>query len=428
MVKIEPTQDRPKITLQRPSVVVLLGVLIVIALITTSPIAYWLLYTLGSLIGVSYVWTRTSSTSLQLQRRLRSHQITAGDLVSEEFELINTSRIPILVVEIEDHSDLPDYHASVAESLSGRQRKRWRCGVHARRRGLFRLGPVDLRVGDPFGIFASERRVDARNTIVVYPPISIMADIDIPTGSMVGTSRSSIRTHQVTSDAGGIREFHPGDPLKRIHWPSSARHNRLVVKEFDLEPTASLWIALDLDRAVHVGHGDESTEEYGVKIVSSLAHQLVRDNKSVGFITLSRSGRHVIEPQKGLKQLWRILEALAVVKATGTVPFHDFLSSSVRGLGRGTSLIAISPSADSRWAFSLAQLAQHSVYPIAVGIDASSFGQAPSNVSLRSQATSAGFSFININQGMHFETLRADGQNRSEFERSQRRPVTLAPA
>ena len=71
------------------------------------------------------------------------------------------------------------------------------------------------------------------------------------------------------------------------------------MKEFDLEPTANLWIALDLDRSVQAGHGDESTEEYGVKIVSSLAHQFVRDNKAVGFIALSRQARYLIEHRRG---------------------------------------------------------------------------------------------------------------------------------
>ncbi len=424
----EPAGTDPSVSLQRPSVIVLLGVLVAAAMITTSPIAYWLLYALGGLVAVSYLWTRSAARSIRLRRRLRSHQVTVGDEVQEDFQLINTSRLPILYVEIDDHSELPGYQASVAESLAPRQRKRWRSQGAAGRRGLYRLGPIDLRIGDPFGIFASEQRVNVRSTIVVYPPISIMADVEIPAGSMVGTSRSSIRTHQVTSDAGGIREFQPGDPLKRIHWLSSARRAQLLVKEFDLEPTASLWIALDLDRAVQVGHGDESTEEYGVKIVSSLAHQFIRDNKPVGFAALSRQTSYLIEPQKGLKQLWRILETLAVVQATGTAPFHEFLSSHAPALGRGASLVAITPSADPRWLVGLTQLGHRAIYPLAVAMDGSTFGEAASNAGLRGQAAAAGIGFVSVNRGMRFETLRADGQNRAEFQRSQRRPARMAAA
>ena len=218
-----PSETGSSVSLERPAIVILLGVLLVAAMVTTSPIAYWLLYSLGGLVILSYVWTRNAARSLALRRRLRGHQITVGDEVQEDFELVNTSRLPILLVEVDDHSELPGYQASVAESLGPRQRKRWISRGVAARRGLYGLGPTDLRVGDPFGIFSSERRIDVRTTVVVYPPISIMADVEIPAGSMVGTSRSSIRTHQVTSDAGGLREFQPGDPLKRIHWLSSAR-------------------------------------------------------------------------------------------------------------------------------------------------------------------------------------------------------------
>lgn len=423
-----PSETGSSVSLERPAIVILLGVLLVAAMVTTSPIAYWLLYALGGLVLLSYVWTRSAARSLALRRRLRGHQITVGDEVQEDFELVNTSRLPILLVEVDDHSELPGYQASVAESLGPRQRKRWISRGVAGRRGLYALGPTDLRVGDPFGIFSSERRIDVRTTVVVYPPISIMADVEIPAGSMVGTSRSSIRTHQVTSDAGGLREFQPGDPLKRIHWLSSARRSQLLVKEFDLEPTANLWIALDLHRDVQAGHGDESTEEYGVKIVSSLAHQFVRDNKAVGFVALSRHGRHLIEPQKGLKQLWRILETLAVIQATGTAPFHEFLSASAAGLGRGTSLVAVTPSPDVRWLTSLTQFGHRAIYPLAVAIDASTFGPSESNAGLRQAAGAAGIGFVGVEQGMRFELLRADGHNFAEFERSQRRPVTLAPA
>ena len=188
-----PSETEASVSLQRPSIVILLGVLLVAAMVTTSPIAYWLLYSLGGLITLSYVWTRNAARSLELRRRLRGHQITVGDEVQEDFELVNTSRLPILLVEVDDHSELPGYRASVAESLGPRQRKRWISRGIAARRGLYGLGPTDLRIGDPFGIFASERRIDVRTTIVVYPPISIMADVEIPAGSMVGTSRSSIR-------------------------------------------------------------------------------------------------------------------------------------------------------------------------------------------------------------------------------------------
>ena len=121
-------------------------------------------------------------------------------------------------------------------------------------------------------------------------------------------------------------------------------------------------------------------------------------------------------------------ETLAIVQATGTAPFHEFLSASAAGLGRGTSLVAITPSADSRWLTSLTQLGHRAIYPLAVAMDASTFGPGESNAGLSQSAGGAGIGFVSVDRGMRFEMIRADGRNLAEFERSQRRPVTLAPA
>ena len=61
------------------------------------------------------------------------------------------------------------------------------------------------------------------------------------------------RTHQITPNAAGVREYAPGDSFNRIHWNSTARYDRLIVKEFELDPTADVWILLDLERGIHAG-------------------------------------------------------------------------------------------------------------------------------------------------------------------------------
>ena len=425
-MSVAASQPKPAITLQRPVIVVLLGLLVVVALVTTSPIAYWLMYALLSIVVVSYLWTRLASRGLTIRRHLRTQWATVGDVIEEEFELRSRSRLPILMLEIEDYSELPGYRASTAISLGGRATRRWRTHGEAGRRGMYKLGPADVNVGDPFGLFTAERRVAQENTIVVYPPISVMHDVAVPAGTLVGAVRSSLRTQQVTTDAGGLREFRPGDPLKRIHWPSSARRDTLLVKEFDLEPTASLWVALDLDAAVQAGHGDESTEEYGVKIVSSLAYQFVRDGKSVGLLAEARGTRYILEPQRGLRQLWRILESLAIVQARGTRPFGDVLASAAPILGRGVSLVAISPSADPAWIGSLTHLAQRSVYPVAVGVDAATFDDAPSNAGLKEGSETAGIPFTAVTQGATFSTVQPGRQGGPIADQQRHRSVSLA--
>ena len=78
------------------------------------------------------------------------------------------------------------------------------------------------------------------------------------------------RSLQSTSMVMGIREYRPGDAMNRIHWPSSMRHRRLHVKEFELDRTADLWIYLDLDGRWHHGDGEDSTEERAVRLTKRL--------------------------------------------------------------------------------------------------------------------------------------------------------------
>lgn len=394
--------------MQRPAVLIMLGVLFVLALVTTSAILYWFFYVISALIALSYFWTRSAVDSLHIRRILASKSAATGDEIREEFYLTNRGRLPILLIELDDHSTLPGYTASVAENLDARQTKRWFSTGTALRRGLFQLGPMTVRTGDPFGIFTAEFSFPQSNSFVVYPPISVMPDFQIPAGSQFGSTRSLKRTQQITSDASGIREFAPGDPLKRIHWLSTARTGRIMVKEFDLEPSAGVWIILDMHRSVQAGHGDESTEEYAVKIASALAYQQVREGKAVGLAAFGRD-RILLEPQRGTGQLWKVLENLALVAAAGTVPFDRLLSELVPALGRGMSVVAVTPSADPAWPTALRQLGERGLHPSAIVLDTASFNGAVGDAGLESFGASYGIPFHTVVKGARFDTIRPVG-------------------
>src|SRR3972149_6654623 len=140
-VRYRALLERPRVMVQRPMALVVIGVLFVMALITPSAIAYWFFYALAVLVGVSYLWTRSAANNIRIRRTLLTKWATTGDVIEEEFLLSNLGRLPVLLVELEDHSTLPGYTASVAENLDGRQTKRWTGRGTALRRGLFSLGP-----------------------------------------------------------------------------------------------------------------------------------------------------------------------------------------------------------------------------------------------------------------------------------------------
>ncbi len=126
-----------------------------------------------------------------------------------------------------------------------------------------------------------------------------------------------------------MRDYQPGDSFNRISWRASARTGRMMVKEFELDPTADVWVVLDLDARAHVrglirdlAHDDplanllaNATEEYAVTVAASLARHFINQNRTVGLMA---AGQHrEIIPTDRARQLLKVLEALAVLRAEG---------------------------------------------------------------------------------------------------------------
>ncbi|TMC76286.1 MAG: DUF58 domain-containing protein, partial [Chloroflexi bacterium] len=107
-------------------------------------------------------------------------------------------------------------------------------------------------------------RVPSEALLLVYPRVVQLPFWTLPGSLLEGNVLTGQRSLQSTSMVMGIREYRPGDAMNRIHWPSSVRHRRLHVKEFELDRTADLWIYLDLDARWHHGDGEDSTEERAV--------------------------------------------------------------------------------------------------------------------------------------------------------------------
>src|SRR5207237_8268974 len=102
-------------------------------------------------------------------------------------------------------------------------------------------------------------------------------------------------------ETGGVRDYTTGDSFGRIHWPLSAKHQRLMSKTFEQPLTTDLWILLDLDRGVHFGEGEESTVESAVSLAASMAAQVHGRGRQVGLIGTASRGT-VLEPHRAVRQ------------------------------------------------------------------------------------------------------------------------------
>jgi len=210
--------------------------------------------------------------------------------------------------------------------------------------------------------------------LLVLPRVLPITSFALFTGGLPGRGRSSRRALQTTTNATTIREYVAGDAMSRIHWRSSARYDKLMVKEFDLDPAVDIWILLDLQEEVQGGEGENSTEEYAVTIAATIAAYLLRQDLSLGLI-VNGEHREILSLDRGDRQVERVLELLAVVEAGSGPDLKEALALDTMHFARNTAAIVITPSNSRDWHEGLRHLQRRGVQVAVIGLDVASFEQ-----------------------------------------------------
>jgi uncharacterized protein (DUF58 family) len=332
-----------------------------------------LLTALGGCWLISYLWARSLLIHLRLERAMRFGWVQVGDRLEEQFILINNGWFPATWVEISDKSTLPGYSITRATGVDGHSQNLWHTTGLCSRRGVYTLGITTIRSGDPLGIHQVEIVQPESVTLMVMPPVIALPAIEITPGGWLGEGRPRPNAPEQTVSAAVVRQFAPGDSMRLIHWPTSARRNEPYVRLLEGAPTGDWWMILDVDRSVQVrGDESESTEELGVILAASLADRGLRNHRSVGLLA---SGKEPIwmRPETGDHRRWEILRALALLDL-GETSLAGLLESATPVFGHQASLIIITPSLKSDWLKPLTNLFWRGLTPTVILIDPASFG------------------------------------------------------
>jgi uncharacterized protein (DUF58 family) len=365
-----------------------------------APYKGWdvLLVGVGGATLLAVVWAYSLSRNLELKREKRFGWAQVGDRLVERFTLSNAGRFPALWIEIDDHSTLPNYSASRGTGVNGHSYIRWHQDTVCGRRGLFYLGPVALKSGDPFGIFTVTQEYPGTMPLLVLPPIVPLPSIEVASGGRSGSERPRPGAFDRTVSAGSVREYVPGDSQRWIHWKTTARRDDLFVRLFDGTPSGDWWILLDMDRHVQAGSGENSTPELGVILAASLADKGLRTKRSVGLV--ARGDELVwLPPKAGSGQRWEILRALAMVEQ-GNHTLSTLLHRMEPALGQRTSIVIITPSTSGRWLGDLLPLIQRGAVPTVILLDPASFGATRSVDAIEAQLTKLNIAHYSITQDL----------------------------
>jgi uncharacterized protein (DUF58 family) len=366
---------------------------------TPTPVFFTrLVYLCLLLLGLGWLWSYFSIRGFSLLREARVLRQQVGEVFEERFKISNRYSLLRLWIEIRDESQLPGKTGSRVLSLIGpRQQRSYIAYTQLNRRGSFHLGPTQLISGDPFGLFLNVKAIASRNELVVLPYVVSLTTFPSPGGMFPGGRAVRRRALDVTPQAAGVRDYAPGDALRRIHWPTSARRDRLMAKEFDQDPQADVWIFLDAYGPIHFHSPDEDlapvqrvdqlwmlqhkvevklptdTFEYAVSTAGSVANFYTKQGRTVGFVCASDVFT-VISPERGERQLNKILETLTFLHSNGNLPLVALIEAQAPSLPRASTVVIITASTDPTVDVAVDYLIMRNLRPVIVYIDASTFG------------------------------------------------------
>ena len=359
--------------------------LVFMQLLGPSPIWVALLICLVGLYAVSYAWVRNQIQEIYFERRREGAMLVVGDALQERFVVRNESALPLHWLEFADKSRLPGYNPRQVVSCGSGSSYQWRAEAHCTQRGVFRLGPHTLRTGDPFGLFGLEVVETRSESLLVYPRVAHIPEMELPRGSSSGQDRRR-RAYSGSERAQVVRAYQAGDSLRHVHWPISARKGELIVTDVETEPSGDLWIVLDVNRQVQSGKAEQSTLETSIVLAASVAAEFLGggERRSVGLLAAPAAEMSSLElawqdpaseqfeleigsredivgawagngesgqrnpapqlvdvpPQPGKGQVWRILAALAPVQA-GDLSLAELLRRSRGTFSAGQTVLAI---------------------------------------------------------------------------------------
>ncbi|MFI1399106.1 DUF58 domain-containing protein [Streptomyces sp. NPDC020681] len=309
-------------------------------------------------------------------RRLSPSRVPAGSEARVHLRMDNVSRLPTGLLMLQDHvpyvlGPRPRFVLDRVEA-GGRREVSYR--VRSDLRGRYPLGPLQLRLSDPFGLCELTRSFSAFDTLTVIPRTEALPPVRLA-GEAAGYGDGRQRSLALAGDDDVIpRNYRYGDDLRRVHWRSTARYGELMVRREEQPQRARCTVLLDTRRTAYQGSGPDSAFEWAVSgAASALVHMLER-----GFAVrlLTDTGSSVPgegadgfagSTQESADSAGLMMDTLAVVDHSdggGLSPSYDVLRGGNEGL-----LVAFFGDLDEEQAGLAARMRQRSGAAVAFVLD-----------------------------------------------------------
>jgi uncharacterized protein (DUF58 family) len=340
----------------------ILAILLLLAgVVTVVPVAIILAIVILLLEIVRGIWAANGLRGLRYRRTLARHRMTWGEEIPTTVEVWNRKGLPLAWLTAADAASfgvtVRERTLAIGDDGGPVLRNAWTLApfervtrhfhLGATRRGSYEVGPVDLAVGDLFARRAAvERRMDVDRFLV--RPRAVATDVLQRRDRWGGVDRALAGLSEDPSRFAGVREYAPGDPVRRVHARASARLGRPVVKVF--EPSRDREVLIALDVKTHAGPmwaptPDDDLVESLFVVAASLARSLAAERASFGLAAAGYHGSEsrfaIVAPSESPGQLERVLDLLARLSAHPSAAFDRLLATIARTIRPGTTIVVI---------------------------------------------------------------------------------------
>ena len=310
----------------------LAGLLSFIAFNLQAGWVYALVALLSGLLAAGALTAVVASRGINVARVLPD-EICEGDRIVVTLDL-RTSRWPRAFVVVSDHIPGLEHAATFIPILMPGKPRTLTYQTTAMRRGEHRGGAVTFRSHGLVGLFRASRAVNVQASLTIFPRYWPIKSFPLPGHTSVATEHAQIRSRSGT-EFHGVREHRQGDGLRRVHWRSTAKRGRLIVREFEDEATGGVTLLLD----TRIRGTDDAAFEDLIRAAASVAHHLTDSGGSVRIIAAQRDG--VLDVDGG----WR--DAAHALATLGTSDLPPAFAARAADLAPDRAIVLFTSDADA---------------------------------------------------------------------------------
>lgn len=379
------------------------GFLAVMAVLVNSPQLFYMGTALVATIGASRLQAWLSVKGLRFER-VSPASIVAGEVARIEIAVWSDRKIrrplitawdnlPARMIAVDRTVSLP---IAPAYDLPIRTQYRFR----PLKRGTYRWSGVTVEGTDALGLVRMQRRYPTSQATMTVLPRPIPVALELPAAAGWGLSEAiSGRSRGAGIEPRGIREYAPGDSIRHIHWPSSARSTQLMVKEFEAGSHAAVAFLIQRTKGTEVGEGSKTSLEAMCGHAAYLGEQFLRQGANVEFPGLegraSRSGAN--------ERVNEILETLARIESDSELSLGEELARCRGVLPPGSMIFVLLAVQDDELPSAASSVIASGTHVVALLYDGNRF--VPKRHRHVESATQSGFEHDLRREGVTIHTM-----------------------